>query len=170
MRTKFIRACLNNAFRLYTNKFMKLSYIPKYFLHHSLLVKPCQFVYFELTCELCSLTWGHCPKTLASNLTSQSNLCVVMRVTLYVKYLMALHNHINQHFQISLHLQPLGISVDFEIALFEEAQLAFPCSEVLGCLFHFSKNIKKKTNSLSTASALYRSDPESALSCRMVIW
>ena len=82
---------------------------------------------------------------------------------------MALHNHINQHFQISLHLQPLGIFVDFEIALFKEAQLAFHCSEVLGCLFHFSKNIKKKTNSLSTASALYQSNPEFALSCRMVM-
>ena len=31
MRTKFIGACLNNAFRLYTNKFMKLSYNTKIF-------------------------------------------------------------------------------------------------------------------------------------------
>ena len=41
-------------------------------------------------------------------------------------------------------LQPESLSVDFEIAAFQEAQRAFPNAQLFGCLFHLTRNMKKK--------------------------
>jgi hypothetical protein len=65
-------------------------------------------------------------------------------------------------------LQPQSISIDFEIAAFQEVQSAFPNAQLFGCLFHLTRNMKKQ---LTDAQLLgrYNSDPEFALQARMIV-
>jgi hypothetical protein len=65
-------------------------------------------------------------------------------------------------------LQPNSLSVDFEIAAFQEAQSAFPNAQVFGCLFHLMRNMKKK---LADEQLLgrYNTDAEFALQARMIV-
>ena len=44
----------------------------------------------------------------------------------------------------SLNLKPMSISMDYEITALQEAQMTFPTAQIFGCLFHLTRNMKKK--------------------------
>ena len=41
-----------------------------------------------------------------------------------------------------------SISLDFEIGIIEAIQIVFPNVNIIGCYFHFMKNLRKKANNL----------------------
>lgn len=65
-------------------------------------------------------------------------------------------------------LEPSSISIDFEIAAFQEAQTAFPNAQLFGCLFHLTRNMKKKLTELQILGR-YNNEPEFALQARMIV-
>ena len=62
----------------------------------------------------------------------------------------------------------MAISMDFEIAAFQAAQLAFPGTQILGCFFHFVKNMKKHLTQEPDATRRYRNDADFSLHCKCV--
>lgn len=65
-------------------------------------------------------------------------------------------------------LQPNSLSIDFEIAAFQEAQSAFPNAQIFGCLFHLVRNMKKKLTDEQLLGR-YNTDAEFALQARMIV-
>jgi hypothetical protein len=65
-------------------------------------------------------------------------------------------------------LQPTALSIDYEIAAFQEAQSAFPNAQLFGCLFHLTRNMRKKL-AAEQLLARYDSDADFALQARMVV-
>jgi len=61
-----------------------------------------------------------------------------------------------------------SVALDFEIAAFQEVQAAFPNVLLFGCLFHLTRNMKKKLTEQQLMSR-YNSDAEFALQARMVV-
>ena len=41
-------------------------------------------------------------------------------------------------------LLPVPIAMNYEIASFQEMQMTFPNAQIFGCLFHLTRNMKKK--------------------------
>lgn len=65
-------------------------------------------------------------------------------------------------------LNPTSISTDFELAALNAIKLVFPQAELYGCLFHLAKNMKKKLAN-EGLTQLYNTDPDFALSARMIV-
>lgn len=65
-------------------------------------------------------------------------------------------------------LKPSSISVDFEIAAFQAAQTAFQDAQMFGCLFHLTRNMKKKLTEEQLIGR-YNNDPQFALQARMIV-
>ena len=59
--------------------------------------------------------------------------------------------------EISFNLKPTEVVMDFEIALIQAVQLAFPLTKVRGCFFHFTQAINRKLNTLGL-QITYRED------------
>ena len=70
--------------------------------------------------------------------------------------------------QLWPHLNPTAVSIDFEQAAIGAIRSTFPDCAIRGCLFHLTKNLRKK---LADEGLLrrYNTDPEFALAARMVI-
>ncbi|KAK0048634.1 hypothetical protein Bpfe_021914 [Biomphalaria pfeifferi] len=65
-------------------------------------------------------------------------------------------------------LNPSSVSVDFELAANGALQSIYQLSAIYGCLFHLTKNIRKKLADENLLS-LYNNDPECALAARMIV-
>lgn len=65
-------------------------------------------------------------------------------------------------------LNPSSVSMDFELAAINAATVIFPNSEIFGCLYHLTSNMKKKlcTEGLHQR---YSTDPQFALAARMIV-
>lgn len=64
-------------------------------------------------------------------------------------------------------LNPIAISMDYELALINSFSSVFPEAEIHGCLFHLTKNIKRKLSEEGLTSR-YNNDADFALSARMI--
>jgi len=65
-------------------------------------------------------------------------------------------------------LQPQSLSVDFEVAAFQEVQAAFPNAQLFRCLLHLTRNMKKKLTE-EQLTRRYNSDADFALQARMIV-
>lgn len=65
-------------------------------------------------------------------------------------------------------LNPASISIDYEIAAFQEVQTAFPNAQLFGCLFHLTRNMKKKLTDEQLLGR-YNTDANFALQARMIV-
>jgi MULE transposase domain len=66
------------------------------------------------------------------------------------------------------HLNPTSISTDFEMAALNAINSVFPDAATFGCLFHLSKNMKKKLTNEGLMQ-MYNNDCEFALKARMIV-
>lgn len=60
------------------------------------------------------------------------------------------------------------IMVDFEAALFQSCESAFPQARVRGCFFHLCQNIRRHLVRCPAASALYKTDAAFVLKARKI--
>lgn len=65
-------------------------------------------------------------------------------------------------------LNPSSISMDFEQGAIGAVRSTFPDSEIHGCLFHLTKNMRKKLAENGLLKR-YNTDPDFALSARMIV-
>jgi len=72
-------------------------------------------------------------------------------------------------FIVKFVFQPLAISIDFEVAAFNAIHRHFPGAQLFGCLYHLTKNARKKLASVPGSIQRYQEDPEFAHHCRCVI-
>ena len=63
----------------------------------------------------------------------------------------------------------MSISMDFEVAAFQASIATFPSTQLHGCLFHLTKNMKKHLSSVPNGLHRYRTDATFALNCHMVV-
>ena len=70
--------------------------------------------------------------------------------------------------QVWPNLNPLSVSIDFEQAAIGALRSTFPNCAIHGCLFHLTKNMRRKLADESLL-ARYNSDPEFAVVARMII-
>lgn len=64
-------------------------------------------------------------------------------------------------------LSPSTISCDFEVAAINAFKKAFPTANIDGCLFHLTKNVKKKLGEFHLLSR-YKNEPDFAIQVRMM--
>uniref|UniRef100_A0A2C9LH34 MULE transposase domain-containing protein n=1 Tax=Biomphalaria glabrata TaxID=6526 RepID=A0A2C9LH34_BIOGL len=65
-------------------------------------------------------------------------------------------------------LNPSSVSMDFEQAAIGALQSTYPLCAIHGCLFHLTKNMRKKLADENLLS-MYNNDPEFALAARMIV-
>jgi len=65
-------------------------------------------------------------------------------------------------------LNPTSVSIDFEQAAIGAVSATFPNSSIHGCLFHLTKDMRKKLTDIGLMRR-YNTEPEFALSDRMIV-
>jgi hypothetical protein len=65
-------------------------------------------------------------------------------------------------------LDPVSISLDFELAVINSVQKYFKNAQIFGCFFHLTKNFRKKMGELHLLS-IYANDSEFSIATKMII-